>query len=153
MPRSRAGPFPRAAWAVGGALFLLQWQSAASAQSMGIAQCQRLVPGTLACNQQPADHAPPNTERAAPSEPPSDAAINRLIEARAAVPTVPPSRVLQLADTEQQAHFASGSDQLTPLAIAQLDALVQSLRASQLRKVLVTAHTDSQRLVREAKRR
>jgi outer membrane protein OmpA-like peptidoglycan-associated protein len=133
-------------------VFLLQWQAGRSAQPAEPAQCQRLVSGTLACNQAPAGHAPPNTERAAPNEPPSDATINRLIASRAAIPAAPPSQVLQLFDTEQKAHFASGSDQLTALSAAQLDALVESLRSSQPHKVLVTAHTDSQRLVRQAKR-
>jgi len=125
----------------------------ASAQSNPASQCQRLVPGTLACTQLAADHAPPNTERAAPDEPPSDALINRLVAARVSVPSTPPATVLRLVDTKQQAHFASGSDELTPLTVLQLNALVESLRSSQPRKVLVTAHTDSQRLVRDAKRR
>jgi flagellar motor protein MotB len=127
-------------------------QPVATAPSNSPSQCERLVPGTLACRQIPADRAPPNTERASPDEPPSDVVIDRLIAARASVPKTPPASVLQLFDTKNQAHFASGSDELTPLTMAQLDALVQSLRASQPRKVLVTAHTDSQRLVRDAKR-
>jgi len=150
---SRVSRSSRAAWIIGCAAFLLLWQAIGWAQSSAVAQCQRLVPGTLACNQVPADHAPPNTERAAPGEPPSDVVINQLVAARATVPTAPPASVLQLTDSKQQEHFASGSDQLTPLTIVQLDALVQSLRTSQPRKVLVSAHTDSQRLVREAKRR
>ncbi|MGO9946092.1 MAG: OmpA family protein [Steroidobacteraceae bacterium] len=144
--------FSRAARAVACALFLLQWQSISWAQSTTVAQCQRLVPGTIACNQEPAGHAPPNTERAAPNEPPSDAVISRLIAARAAVPSTQPAQVLQLLDAGNQSHFASGSDELTALTISQLDTLIASLRASRPRKVLVTAHTDSQRLVREAKR-
>jgi flagellar motor protein MotB len=148
---------------------LLLGQSIASAQSTSPAwsnspassnspvnpesQCQRLVPGTLACRQVPADHAPPNTERASPSEPPSDAVIKHLIAARAAVPITPPATVLELLDSKHQTHFASGSDELTPMTMHQLDALVESLRTSEVRKVLVTAHTDSQRLIREAKRR
>jgi outer membrane protein OmpA-like peptidoglycan-associated protein len=105
----------------------------------------------LAATQLP-DHAPPNTERAAPNEPPSDALINRLVAARAFVPSTPPATTMQLVDSEDQAHFASGSDQLTALTMAQLDAFAQSLRSSQARKILVTAHTDSQRLVNQAKK-
>ncbi len=158
-PRLPPGRLCRALWAIGCALYLLQWasfsaaQSTGSTQSIGAAQCQRLVPGTLACTQLPADHAPPNTERSTPNQPSSDALITRLLAARAAVPVTPPAKVLQLFDTDKQAFFASGSDQLTELATSKLDALVNSLRSERPRLILVTAHTDSQRLVREAKRR
>ena len=58
-----------------------------------------------------------------------------------------------LIDTAQHANFASGSDELTTEARAALDAAASSLRALKPRRVLVNAHTDSQRLVREARRR
>jgi outer membrane protein OmpA-like peptidoglycan-associated protein len=114
-------------------ILLLHWQAASHAQS--------------------AVHAPPNTERTVPNDPPSDAFINKLVAAKAFVPATPPTSTVQLFDTEQQAHFASGSDELTPLTVAQLQAFAESLRTSHVKKVLVTAHTDSQRLVNEAKRR
>jgi outer membrane protein OmpA-like peptidoglycan-associated protein len=142
----------RHAWVIC-ALILMQWPAFLNAQSNENAQCQRLVPATLACTAVPADHAPPNTERAAPDQPPSDSLIHRLVVARESVPSTPPASVLKLFDDEQKAHFASGSDELTALTKHQLDGLVESLRSSHPKKVLVTAHTDSQRLVHEAKRR
>ncbi|HMB43106.1 MAG TPA: OmpA family protein, partial [Luteimonas sp.] len=60
---------------------------------------------------------------------------------------------MELSDTVQQAYFASGSDELTPPAAARLDEFVSSLHGAQVQRVLVEAHTDAQRLVREAKRR
>ena len=96
---------------------------------------------------------PPNTERAKPDTPPSNAVIDRLITARAAIPDTPPSITLQLLDHAQQTNFDSGSDELTAAARAKLDAFAESLRGQRLRHILVTAHTDSVRLIRDAKRR
>jgi len=97
--------------------------------------------------------APPNTERTLPSSPPSDAAALRRAAAAATLPAVPPAARIELSDTVQQAYFASGSDELTPQAAARLDAFASSLQGARVQRVLATAHTDSQRLVREAKRR
>jgi len=97
--------------------------------------------------------APPNTERTRPDSPPSDVVIERLVAAAASLPAAPPSSRIELSDTVHQAYFASGSAELTPLAIAKLDAFVVSLRDVQVQRALVTAHTDAQRLVREAKRK
>ena len=96
---------------------------------------------------------PPNTERAEPDRPPSDTVIGRLITAHAATPKTPPAVTLQLLDTTHQTNFDSGSDALTDAARAQLDTFVASLRTLRARHVLVSAHTDSVRLVRDAKRR
>jgi outer membrane protein OmpA-like peptidoglycan-associated protein len=97
--------------------------------------------------------APPNTERTRPDSPPSDVVIERLVAAAASVPAAPPSSRVELSDTVHQAYFASGSAELTPPAIARLDAFAASLHGAQVQRVLVTAHTDAQRLVREAKRK
>jgi len=120
-------------------------------QSPAPAKCQRLVADTLSCTQEPAGDAPPNTERARPDAPPSDALVKRWVAAAAAVPQQPPSKTLQLIDSTQQANFASGSDQLTADARAKLDVFAAALRGTHPRRVLVTAHTDSQRLVRAAR--
>jgi outer membrane protein OmpA-like peptidoglycan-associated protein len=101
----------------------------------------------------PMADAPPNTERNVPASPPSDAVIERLMQARASLPESPPSSRIELFDTVHHAFFASGSAELTPAAIAELDAFVASLKAAAVHRVLVTAHTDAQRLVRDAKRR
>ena len=138
-------------WLAAGALMLIAWQDAAWAQDNNPQQCRRLVKGTLSCTQEPAGDAPPNTERANPTRPPSDAVITRLIAAAVTVPEQPSARSLQLLDTTQQANFASGSDELTPAATAKLDAFAAALRDAHLRRVLVTAHTDAQRLVRQAR--
>jgi outer membrane protein OmpA-like peptidoglycan-associated protein len=127
----------RVGLAAGMTLLLIAGQVAASVQAIGGATAD----------------APPNTERTTPASPPSDAVIERLIAASATVPQTAPSTRTELSDTVQQAYFASGSADLTPLAIAKLDAFVTSLRGAQVRRALVTAHTDAQRLVREAKRR
>lgn len=95
--------------------------------------------------------APPNTERTVPTSPPSDAGIDRLVAAKATLPTTAPSSRIELSDTVHHAYFASGSDELTPLAIEKLHAFVASLQGTRVQRALVTAHTDSQRLVREAK--
>ncbi len=97
--------------------------------------------------------APPNTERTAPATPASDAVIERLVAAAAVAPTAAPTLRLDLSDTVHQAYFASGSADLTPLAISKLDAFATSLHGQRVRHAVVQAHTDSQRLVREAKRR
>jgi outer membrane protein OmpA-like peptidoglycan-associated protein len=96
--------------------------------------------------------APPNTERTVPNSPPSDAVIERLVAAKATLPTRAPSSRIELVDTVHRAFFASGSDELTPLAIEKLNVFVASLQDAPVQRVLVTAHTDSQRLVRDAKR-
>ena len=101
----------------------------------------------------PSADAPPNTERTTPSSPPSDALIERLAAAAAALPKAAPVSRIELSDTVQQAYFASGSDELTPPALARLDEFVSSLHGAPVQRVLVEAHTDAQRLVREAKRR
>ena len=77
----------------------------------------------------PAD-APPNTERARPDSPHSDALVDRLIIAKAAAPSIetPPEATLELLDTTHSANFDSGSDELTPSARARLDQLVAILR-------------------------
>ena len=77
--------------------------------------------------------------------------MKRWVAAAAAVPQQPPSKTLQLIDSTQQANFASGSDQLTADARAKLDVFAAALRGTHPRRVLVTAHTDSQRLVRAAR--
>jgi len=100
-----------------------------------------------------APSVPPNTEQAKPDIPPSDVGIDRLITARAAIPQTPPEITLQLLDTTHETNFDSGSDELTDAARARLDAFAASLRNLRPRHVLVRAHTDSVRLVREAKRR
>jgi outer membrane protein OmpA-like peptidoglycan-associated protein len=97
--------------------------------------------------------APPNTERTVPSSPPSDAVTERLIAAKVTVPVTAPSNRIELSDTVHQAFFASGSAELTPLAVAKLNEFVASLNGARVQHALVTAHTDAQRLVREAKRK
>jgi outer membrane protein OmpA-like peptidoglycan-associated protein len=136
---------------IGCAMLLLVWHATARAGTTDPQDCRRLVGGTLACTQEPAGEAPPNTERADPNAPPSAAVIKRLTAAAATLPAQPPSTTLQLIDTSQQANFASGSDELTPLAVAKLAAFAASIRDSHPQRVLVTAHTDSQRLVRAAR--
>jgi outer membrane protein OmpA-like peptidoglycan-associated protein len=96
---------------------------------------------------------PPNTERAEPDRPPSDAIINRLLTMRAVVPETSPDATLQLLDSAHQTNFDSGSDELTAAARAQLDKFAASLSGRRPRQVLATAHTDSVRLIRDAKRR
>jgi len=98
---------------------------------------------------------PPNTERARPDSPPSDALIDRLITAKAAAPIIetPPETRLELLDTTRQANFDSGSDELTPSARAKLDEFAAALRDRHPQRILVSAHTDNMRLIREAKRR
>jgi outer membrane protein OmpA-like peptidoglycan-associated protein len=116
--------------------------------------CTRLTGDTLACNALPADHAPVNTERAAPSAPPSDALVmQRLAVAVATLPEAPPVRAVELNDTADRANFPSGSDELTAAATADLNAFVASLKDVRVLRVLVSAHTDSQRLVHAARRR
>jgi outer membrane protein OmpA-like peptidoglycan-associated protein len=148
---------PRASWLRCCALLCLAWcASAAQSAAPGVPEagspeCRRLVGGTIACTGEPAGDAPPNTERAKPDSPPSDALIMRLSAAVANVPTTAPTTTLKLLDTVQQANFESGRDELTAAAIAKLQAFVASLGEARPRRVLVSAHTDSQRLVREAK--
>lgn len=97
---------------------------------------------------------PPNTERAQPDRPRSGTSIDTWVTARAIeIPDAPPAVTLQLLDTMQQANFDSGSDALTPAARERLDALVVSLQGARVTHVLVAAHTDSRRLIRDAKRR
>ena len=97
---------------------------------------------------------PPNTERAKPPEPPSNAASMRMVTTTRSVAQQAPAAVsLQLADTAHQANFDSGSDDLTPAARERLDAFVAALQGQTPRQVLVTAHTDNVRLVRGALRR
>jgi len=133
-------------------LLSIAWHSAAFADAAGPQNCWRLAGGTLACTDVAPDHAPPNTERSQPASPPSGALVKRLIAAVATVPKQPPSNILQLFDTVEKANFASGSDELTSIATAKLDAFAASLRALHPLRILVTAHTDSQRLVREARK-
>ena len=80
-------------------------------------------------------------------------AARRRVEAALAVPKKTVTTSMQLLDTAKQANFASGSDELTSAAMASLDGFAASLREAHLQRLLVTAHTDSQRLVREAKKR
>jgi outer membrane protein OmpA-like peptidoglycan-associated protein len=127
----------RVGLAAGMILLLIAGSSAASGRETGDATAD----------------APPNTERTTPAAPPSDAVIERLVVASATLPETAPSSRIELSDTVHQAYFASGSADLTPLAIAKLDAFVASLRGVQVRRALVTANTDAQRLVREAKRK
>lgn len=96
---------------------------------------------------------PPNTERAEPDRPPSDANIDRLLTMRAVVPETSPGVTLQLLDSAHQTNFDSGSDELTAAARAQLDKFAASLSGRRPRQVLATAHTDSVRLIRDAQRR
>ena len=138
---------------LGAAVLMIALQPVAWPQGNDPQQCARLVKDTLACTRQPAGDAPPNTERANPDQPPSDAVLKRLTAAAATVPQQPPARSLQIFDTTQQANFASGSDQPTKEALAKLDAFAASIRDAHPRRILVTAHTDSQRLVRRARLR
>jgi outer membrane protein OmpA-like peptidoglycan-associated protein len=138
---------------VAGGILLMASAGIGRAQSIDPPECRRLVGGTLACTRIPAGDAPPNTERAEPDTPPSEAVIERLAAAAAAIPTPAPATTLQLLDTAQRANFASGSDELSAEARAALDAAATRLRDLHPRRVLVTADTDSQRLVREARRR
>src|SRR5580704_6850309 len=97
---------------------------------------------------------PPNTERAQPDRPKSGASADTLIAARAVeLPDAPPAATLQLLDSAQQANFDSGSDALTPAARERLDAFLASVRGARVTRIRVTAHTDSLRLIRAAKRR
>jgi outer membrane protein OmpA-like peptidoglycan-associated protein len=102
---------------------------------------------------------PPNTERARPDSPPSDALIDRLITAKAVAPIIetppetPPETTLELLDTTHHANFDSGSDELTPSARAKLDEFAAALRGRHPQRILVSAHTDNMRLIRAAKRR
>src|ERR1700690_2678193 len=109
-------------WLAAGGLMLIASGGAAWPQDTNPQQCRRLVGGTLSCTQEPAGDAPPNTERANPTRPPSDAVVTRLIAAAATLPKQPAAKSLQLIDTIQQANFDSGSDELTPQAKAKLDA-------------------------------
>ena len=147
-PSPQVGPRNRL---IGCAMLLLAWHATAWAGTSDAQDCRRLVGGTLACTQESAGDAPPNTERADPNAPPSGALIKRLMAAAATLPAQPPATTLQLIDTTQQANFASGSDALTPMAVAKLAAFAASIRQSNPQRVLVTAHTDSQRLVRAAR--
>src|SRR5271170_1416826 len=146
--------FPRVYRLAGWALLLAAAHPSALAQVADAAGCVRLVGGTISCTAIPAGAAPPNTERTAPAAPPSDAAVMRVEPVPIIVPPAPTQvSTVELTDTAQQANFASGSDELTPLATAKLDQVVLSLRGARVQKVLVTAHTDSQRLVRQALQR
>lgn len=115
--------------------------------------CWRLENGTLSCRHESAGDAPVNTERAAPTVPPSNARIVRLTAAAATLPQAPPATTIKLSDSVQRANFASGSDALTAVAKSQLDGFAASLKELHPTRVLVTAHTDSQRLVRRARER
>ena len=132
------------------ALLCAGWP-AGRAHAADSADCHRLVGGTISCSDTAAGDAPANTERAAPDTPPSEALIRRLIEAEVSVPPTPPAQTIELLDTPGQANFASGRDELTPVATAKLDALVAALRDAHVTRVQVTAHTDAQHLVRYAK--
>ena len=140
---------PRWLWLVC-ALLCAGWP-AGVARAADSADCHRLVGGTISCTDTSAADAPSNTERAAPDTPPSEALIRRLIEAEVTVPPTPPAQTIELFDTPGQANFASGRDELTPVATAKLDALVAALRDAHVTRVQVTAHTDAQHLVRYAK--
>lgn len=143
----------RMSWMPVAGLVMIAAAGIGRAQSPDPQACRRLVGGTLACTQLPAGHAPPNTERAEPDVPPSIAVIRRLTATAATIPARAPVKTLVLVDTAQHANFASGSDELTAEARVALDAAASSLRAMKPRRVLVGAHTDSQRLVRGALRR
>ena len=113
-----------------------------------------LMLGAAAAYAQASADAPPNTERTVPAAPPSDAVIDRLVAARVSVPVAAatPDTRMQLSDSVRQAYFVSGSAELTPLAKTKLDEFVAQLRGHRVQRALVTAHTDSQPLVREARR-
>jgi outer membrane protein OmpA-like peptidoglycan-associated protein len=97
---------------------------------------------------------PPNSERAEPQRPMSRTSMDTLVTARAIeIPEAPPAATLQLLDSVHQANFDSGSDELTDAARERIDAFVVSLRGAQVTRVLVAAHTDNLRLIRDAKRR
>ena len=140
---------PRWLWLVC-ALLCAGWPAGA-AQAADSPDCHRLVGDTISCTDKSAGDAPSNTERSEPGAPPSEALIKRLIDHLVIVPAMPPSTTIELLDTAQQANFASGRDELTPVATAKLDTLIASMRDAHITRVLVTAHTDSQRLVRYAK--
>jgi len=112
-----------------------------------------LFAGHAAAATQATADAPPNTERTVPTSPPSDAVIDRLVVARVTLPKTAPSSRIELSDTVQHSYFVSGSAELTPLALAELNAFVTSLHGARVQHALVTAHTDAQRLVRGAKRK
>ena len=98
------------------------------------------------------DGAPPNTERTVPSHPASETrTIKRLIAQAATLPNTPPTSQKALVESTSAANFASASNALTARAIAALDAYVATLAGMQVERVLVSAHTDSQPLVREAR--
>ncbi len=97
--------------------------------------------------------APPNTERTQPAAPPSDVLTERMVPPAPSAPPAPPTSHIELSDTEHQSFFESGSAELTASARTRLDEFAMSLRGRHVRRAVVTAHTDSQRLVREAKRK
>jgi outer membrane protein OmpA-like peptidoglycan-associated protein len=139
---------PRGLWLIC-ALLCAGWPAAARAADSP--DCHRLVGDTISCTDKSAGDAPSNTERSEPGAPPSESVIRRLIEAAVIVPPTPPSKTVELLDTTERANFASGRDELTPVATAKLDEVIASLRDAHVTRVLVKAHTDSERLVRYAK--
>jgi outer membrane protein OmpA-like peptidoglycan-associated protein len=122
-----------------------------------VADCVRLNGATLGCSAVAADHAPPNTEREAPSVPPSGVLsierVRHLTEAVATLPPSAPTYTLKLLDTGAAANFASGSDALSATAKERLAMLVATLQGQQVQRIRVSAHTDAVRLIRIARRR
>ena len=97
---------------------------------------------------------PPNTELAQPSSPTSDVVrIERLIRTADSVPQRAPEQVLELKESVVSANFISGTDRLTARGAAELDRLAASLQGLRVERALISAHTDSLRLIREARRR
>jgi len=98
--------------------------------------------------------APPNTERAEPAAPPSEAmAIRRLVAAAATLPTTAPTTDERLVESIAQSNFLSGSDELSDSAQQSLAALAAKLRTYQIDRIFVTADTDSVPLKPESRDR
>ena len=152
--KPRAARLASGTLALGALLLLIGRVFAQSAAQPGT-DCVRLDNGTLGCSAVAVGNAPPNTERAAPSVPPSGVLqIERVTHLSQAVATLPPSEptyTLKLLDSGAATNFTSGSDVLSAQAKAQLALLVETLRGQQVQRIRVSAHTDSMRLVRAAR--
>jgi outer membrane protein OmpA-like peptidoglycan-associated protein len=95
---------------------------------------------------------PPNTEHTRPAAPPSDATlVRRLTAAADRVPSTPPTARVQIVESTTNSNFRSGSDQITPPASEILSNFLTTLHGAKIKTILVTADTDSQRLIGAAK--
>jgi outer membrane protein OmpA-like peptidoglycan-associated protein len=147
-------PIPRARWLAFCGLALLGWQFTALARDAP-AESSPAVGSTGAWVGNRTVEVPPNTERAAPAAPPSDVVtVSRAIPELPGLPLAPHStRAVQVLDLAGAAMFAPGSDELTQLAVAKLDALVESVRGDHTRRILVTVHAGASHLLGEADQR